>query len=86
MKRGQSVALVGHSGSGKSTVIQLISRYYDVVSGSVSIYIENIQLFVKVVVIISVVHSHWFQPNIKAVEEFYNLSSYIFFIFKLKPC
>lgn len=80
MKRGQSVALVGHSGSGKSTVIQLISRYYDVVSGSVSIYIENIQLFVKVVVIISVVHSHWFQPNIKAVEEFYNLSSYIFYI------
>lgn len=80
MKRGQSVALVGHSGSGKSTVIQLISRYYDVVSGSVSIYIENIQLFVKVVVIISVVHSHWFQPNIKAVEEFYNLSIYIFYI------
>lgn len=85
MKRGQSVALVGHSGSGKSTVIQLISRYYDVVSGSVSIYIVNIQLFVKVLVIISVVHSHWFQPNIKAVEEFYNLSSYIFYI-KLKPC
>lgn len=80
MKRGQSVALVGHSGSGKSTVIQLISRYYDVVSGSVSIYIVNIQLFIKVVVIISVVHSHWFQPNIKAVEEFYNLSSYIFYI------
>ncbi|KAH9634092.1 hypothetical protein HF086_001294 [Spodoptera exigua] len=37
VKRGQSVALVGHSGCGKSTIIQLISRFYDVVEGSVSI-------------------------------------------------
>lgn len=36
VKRGQSVALVGHSGCGKSTVIQLIGRYYDVIDGSVS--------------------------------------------------
>ncbi|XP_063825682.1 ATP-dependent translocase ABCB1 [Ostrinia nubilalis] len=35
VSRGQSVALVGHSGCGKSTIIQLISRYYDVVGGSV---------------------------------------------------
>ncbi|XP_038209704.1 ATP-dependent translocase ABCB1-like [Zerene cesonia] len=37
VKRGQSVALVGHSGCGKSTIIQLISRYYDTVDGSVRI-------------------------------------------------
>ncbi|XP_059052240.1 ATP-dependent translocase ABCB1-like [Achroia grisella] len=37
VKRGQSVALVGHSGCGKSTIIQLISRYYDVVSGNVCV-------------------------------------------------
>ncbi|XP_026327715.1 multidrug resistance protein 1-like isoform X2 [Hyposmocoma kahamanoa] len=37
VKRGQSVALVGHSGCGKSTIIQLISRYYDAVDGSISI-------------------------------------------------
>ncbi|CAB3248407.1 unnamed protein product [Arctia plantaginis] len=37
VKRGQSVALVGHSGCGKSTIIQLISRFYDVIKGSVSI-------------------------------------------------
>ncbi|XP_028161699.1 multidrug resistance protein 1A-like [Ostrinia furnacalis] len=37
VSRGQSVALVGHSGCGKSTIIQLISRYYDVIDGSVSI-------------------------------------------------
>ncbi|XP_022125383.2 ATP-dependent translocase ABCB1 [Pieris rapae] len=37
VKRGQSVALVGHSGCGKSTIIQLISRYYDTIDGSVHI-------------------------------------------------
>lgn len=37
VKRGQSVALVGHSGCGKSTIIQLISRYYDIMQGSVSV-------------------------------------------------
>ncbi|KAI5635208.1 ABC transporter transmembrane region domain-containing protein [Phthorimaea operculella] len=37
VKKGQSVALVGHSGCGKSTIIQLISRYYDVIDGSVSV-------------------------------------------------
>ncbi|CAG9561789.1 unnamed protein product [Danaus chrysippus] len=35
VKKGQSVALVGHSGSGKSTIIQLISRNYDVIDGNV---------------------------------------------------
>ncbi|XP_046965821.1 ATP-dependent translocase ABCB1-like [Vanessa cardui] len=34
---GQSVALVGKSGCGKSTVVALISRYYDVADGSVKI-------------------------------------------------
>ncbi|CAG9786836.1 unnamed protein product [Diatraea saccharalis] len=35
VKYGETVALVGHSGCGKSTIIQLISRFYDVVDGSV---------------------------------------------------
>ena len=30
---GEHVALVGYSESGKSTIIQLIERYYDVVDG-----------------------------------------------------
>jgi ATP-binding cassette, subfamily B, multidrug efflux pump len=37
VKSGQSIALVGHTGSGKSTIINLICRFYDVVGGSVRI-------------------------------------------------
>lgn len=35
VKRGQTVALVGSSGCGKSTCIQLIQRFYDPASGNV---------------------------------------------------
>jgi ATP-binding cassette subfamily B (MDR/TAP) protein 1 len=34
---GQSLALVGHSGSGKSSIISLILRFYDPTSGKVMI-------------------------------------------------
>lgn len=34
---GQSVALVGHTGSGKSTIINLLSRFYDVTEGAITI-------------------------------------------------
>jgi ABC-type multidrug transport system fused ATPase/permease subunit len=34
---GQLVALLGGSGSGKSTIVSLISRFYDVTSGSITI-------------------------------------------------
>ncbi|KAK6623968.1 hypothetical protein RUM44_010825 [Polyplax serrata] len=37
IKSGQSVAIMGPSGSGKSTVIQLLLRYYDPISGHISI-------------------------------------------------
>ncbi|MFS0782471.1 ABC transporter ATP-binding protein [Bacillus sp. 1P06AnD] len=37
MKAGQRVALVGHTGSGKTTIANLISRFYDCTAGQVSI-------------------------------------------------
>ena len=38
VKVGQTVALVGSSGCGKSTTVQLVQRYYDTDSGNVSVY------------------------------------------------
>ncbi len=37
MKPGQTIALVGHTGSGKSTIANLITRFYDPTAGSVKI-------------------------------------------------
>ena len=43
IKKGESIALVGESGCGKSTVIQLIQRLYDLEAGHIDIEKENIQ-------------------------------------------
>ncbi|MFV0305672.1 MAG: ABC transporter ATP-binding protein [Moheibacter sp.] len=37
LKKGESVAFVGHSGSGKSTLANLITRFYDVQEGQILI-------------------------------------------------
>ena len=43
MKTGERIALVGESGCGKSTVIQLIQRLYDLDQGSLSVQGHNIE-------------------------------------------
>ena len=43
IKQGDHIGLVGHTGSGKSTIANLITRMYDVVSGSVTIDGVNVK-------------------------------------------
>ncbi|WP_281337201.1 ABC transporter ATP-binding protein [Flavobacterium eburneipallidum] len=43
VKKGQTVALVGQSGSGKSTIANLLTRFYDVNEGTIAIDSVNIK-------------------------------------------
>ena len=43
IKSGQSIAIVGSSGSGKSTILQLLLRFYDIDSGSISLNSQDIR-------------------------------------------
>jgi ATP-binding cassette, subfamily B, multidrug efflux pump len=42
-KKGETVALVGHTGSGKSSIMNLLFRFYDVSKGAITIDGLNIQ-------------------------------------------
>ncbi len=43
IEAGEEIALVGHTGSGKSTLVKLLMRFYDVDSGSIRIDQHKIQ-------------------------------------------
>ncbi|CAF0877399.1 unnamed protein product, partial [Didymodactylos carnosus] len=58
-KSGQTVALVGSSGCGKSTCIQLLQRFYDPISGSVSIDGHSVSEY----------NLHWLRQHIGVVSQ-----------------
>ncbi|MBU0756241.1 MAG: ABC transporter ATP-binding protein/permease [Planctomycetes bacterium] len=43
VSRGQTLAIVGHTGAGKTTVINLLQRFYDIQSGSIRINGKDIR-------------------------------------------
>lgn len=43
VKKGQKIALVGSSGSGKSTIVKLLSRFYDLEHGNIFVDNKNIK-------------------------------------------
>ncbi len=45
VKPGQKIAIVGPTGAGKTTIVKLLMRFYDVNSGAITIDGNNIQLF-----------------------------------------
>ncbi|XP_055915258.1 multidrug resistance protein homolog 65-like [Eupeodes corollae] len=59
VRAGQTVALVGHSGCGKSTCIQLLQRFYDPVFGNVTVDQMNIREF----------NVSWLRSNIAVVGQ-----------------
>jgi len=38
IKEGQTIALIGASGSGKTTIVRLLEKFYDIDSGEVYKY------------------------------------------------
>ena len=42
-EKGQTIALIGSTGSGKSTIVNLIMRFYDVTDGEILIYYKKIK-------------------------------------------
>jgi ATP-binding cassette, subfamily B, bacterial len=45
VKSGEKIALVGHSGAGKSTIVQLLMRYYNISGGNIWVNGKNINTY-----------------------------------------
>lgn len=48
-KKGQTIAIVGPTGSGKSTLINLLMRFYDINSGSIKVDGVDIRNLKKII-------------------------------------
>lgn len=59
IKAGETVALVGSSGSGKSTCLQLLQRFYDPIFGSVHIEGMDIRQY----------NVNWLRSNMAVVGQ-----------------
>lgn len=59
LEEGKTLSLVGHSGSGKSTISRLLLRFYDPVDGIVSLDGEDIKTL----------DPHWLRSQIGIVEQ-----------------
>ncbi|XP_054735739.1 multidrug resistance protein homolog 65 isoform X1 [Anastrepha obliqua] len=59
VNKGQTVALVGSSGCGKSTCIQLLQRFYDPIFGSITLDGLDIRKY----------NIHWLRSNIAVVGQ-----------------
>ena len=73
IKKGEKVALVGHSGGGKSTIADLLARFYDVVDGEINIdninikdlHIDNFRKLMSIVSQESILFNDSIYNNIK---------------------
>ena len=74
--RGKTIALVGSSGCGKSTCIQLIQRFYDPESGSVEVDGTNIKDL----------NIGWLRDHIGVVGEFFLMNSFDPLCFRPRTC
>ena len=73
IKKGEKVALVGQSGGGKSTIADLLARFYDVVDGEINIdninikdlHIDNLRKLISIVSQESILFNDSIYNNIK---------------------
>ncbi|MCL2500204.1 MAG: ABC transporter ATP-binding protein/permease [Defluviitaleaceae bacterium] len=47
VKPGQKIAIVGHTGAGKTTIVKLLMRFYDVNEGAITMDGENITCYTR---------------------------------------